>query len=74
MVRQNIGEMKQYDIGSGLLKGFSDEKVGTSMNRSNRRRSTGLGMSVYEKNAVKKMVAEIPKEYEPKNFIKIYKQ
>ena len=67
--------MQQYDIGSGLLKSFGDEKVKASMmTKSGRRRSTGLGMSVYEKNAVKKMSAEIPLEYEPKNFLRIYKQ
>ena len=67
--------MQQYDMGSGLLKSFADEKVKSSMmSGSGRRRSTGLGMSVYEKNAVKKMSSEIPPEYEPKNFLRIYKQ
>ena len=46
MVQQNIGEMSHYDIGKDLVKDFSEEKVKSTMNR---RRSSGLGMSVYEK-------------------------
>ena len=46
MVQQNIGEMNHYDLGKDLVKDFSEEKVKSTMNR---RRSSGLGMSVYEK-------------------------
>lgn len=52
MVQQNIGEMNHFDMSKGLMKSFRDEKVKESLGR---RRSSGLGMTVYEKNAIKKI-------------------